>query len=110
MSAEDKPLKLAGEKDAGKTITLEREETLRIVLPENPTAGYRWRLDRNPGLLELKQSRFRPAAPRRSGAAGERIFEFSSRRGGRARIFFSYLRTWEKRSLKKVSFAIEVRP
>lgn len=84
------------------TVRLRVRRTAAVSLAENPSTGYRWRLNpgesRNLRILGVADSGFaRPAGNRPAvGAAGVRRFQIAARRPGNAVVVFDYARPWER--------------
>lgn len=77
------PTYIVGDAAQGTTIRLEVGERLEVRLSENPTSGFRWRVEeQDPGILELVSSVYTPDAPRRPGAGGERALTFEAKKPG----------------------------
>jgi inhibitor of cysteine peptidase len=86
--------------DSGQTVRLGVGGTAAVVLPENPSTGYRWRLNAqassNLAAVTIDDAGFSraPGGPL-IGAPGERRFQITARRAGRAVTVFEYARPWE---------------
>jgi inhibitor of cysteine peptidase len=59
--------------DDGSTVVVGRGDTLEVVLPQNPSTGFRWEIDASPGLVVV-EDRVLPPSSDHPGAAGERMF------------------------------------
>ncbi len=88
-------MKVLTEEDSGKEITLGLNEKLKVVLGENPTAGYSWQWEGKTRVLSLLESRPRDRKSDRLGEPGRRDFLFVSRHRGSVSLQLSYLRPWE---------------
>jgi inhibitor of cysteine peptidase len=88
--------------DSGQTVRLKVGGSATIVLPENPSTGYRWRLNTgassNLAAVTVDDAGFSRAASGGPpiGAPGERRFQVTARRAGRAVAVFEYARPWEQ--------------
>jgi predicted secreted protein len=105
------------EAEQGSGAQLAAGEELRVVLRENRTAGYRWRLRRDGSpVLELVRadagaSTRAVSAPRGPlGAPRERSFVFRAVAAGRTRLEFVYERPWsgEEAPAKECAFVVFV--
>jgi inhibitor of cysteine peptidase len=81
--------------DEGRTVEVRVGESIRIVLPENASTGYRWALEPyDAGLLEAQAGE-----PHYGGTAigsgGEVEFVFRARKPGEAAISLKHWRHWE---------------
>ena len=85
---------------ADETIRLEVGATRVIALQENPSTGYRWRLNgaasRNVSLIGVSDAGYTAGASGRLGAPGVRRFQISARKPGTAIAVFEYARLWER--------------
>lgn len=82
---------------AGGAVTEERVakvgETIVVALPENPTTGYRWRIEREPREATVV-ALYEPASLA-AGGAGVRTFELTFALPGRYVLVFHLVRAWE---------------
>ena len=96
------------EPDDGSTVTLRPGESVRIVLPENATTGYRWVIDQHDAaLVEALPAESRYLQPA-MGSGGEAVFTFRARRPGDGRIMLKHWRSWEGDSSVIARFAVRV--
>ncbi len=82
--------------DGPSSIQLTSSEELTVRLAENPTTGYRWRLDPESlgDVLTPLGSSYEQGGPG-IGAAGVRTFRFAASQSGTAKISLSLTRAWE---------------
>ncbi|MBP2644107.1 MAG: hypothetical protein H6Q67_1994 [Firmicutes bacterium] len=86
----------AYESDYGKVITLPFGSTLRIILEENPSTGFRWQVeDKSSSCLNLLTHEFYANKEYAIGATGTEVFYFEPARPGRCLLFLKLLRSWE---------------
>ena len=78
--------------DSGKTIKMELDGTFEVRLQENPTTGYRWKVQSTPGLEEIGDHFTAGAA---TGEGGIRAFEFRASSAGSHELRISSGRNWE---------------
>ena len=80
------------EADNGQSVQVRQGDAIIVRLPENPTTGYRWHIDRASGLAE-EMSRHTTGSdqpvPTRGGSDREAFGSFDSGRGIRARADWS---------------------
>ncbi len=96
MAASAAPLRAAEERE---TIHLAVGSSATIALTENPSTGYRWRLDQaastDLSLVEISDAGFEAGGGKLVGAPGTRRFRIVARGAGAAVAVFEYLRPWE---------------
>ena len=83
-----------------------------ITLDANATTGYEWRLA-NPiddSLIKFVGSKYVPDKTGLIGSGGKSIWTFKAFRAGKARIFFKYIRPWEKDTppAKEVTYIVDI--
>jgi len=83
----------------GQSIEVRQGDEIILRLPENPTAGYDWHIDRADGLLpELSEHTTgsdQPDASPRFGKGGVREFRFRAKEPGARRLDLKHWREWE---------------
>jgi len=88
-----------------------------VTLPENPSTGYTWAIDRaaSRGLGAIaisdgghKRGRAAPGGP--PGAPGERLWTIRALAPGHAEIVFVYRRPWEPAPAETRRVAVDVAP
>ena len=96
--------------DQGRTIKLERGDTLVISLESNPSTGYVWQIDKHesPILKLASPPVFQPATHPMPGAPGHQRFEFTAVWRGSGSIELDYLRPWEKGVVPAKTFTVVV--
>jgi len=79
------------------TFNAKVNDTITITLKENPTTGYRWKLDNvNEKILLLQDSKYSIYPNSGVGGGGIRNFTFTARSPCRTEIHLSLKREWEK--------------
>nr|WP_281272795.1 protease inhibitor I42 family protein [Tumebacillus permanentifrigoris] len=79
----------------GHTFTLQEQEQLQILLPANPTTGYRW-VEVQTGNLRLDQTGFVPGGrPGIYGSGGLQEWVFTAIHPGQSEILMRYQRPWD---------------
>ncbi|RSL16573.1 putative secreted protein [Edaphobacter aggregans] len=94
---------------AGRPVTMQVGERVRITLPENRTTGYRWQVGGDcAGILAVEDDEAKPGSGV-PGAGGERVWVFAAKAEGRCELRFESVRAWEKSSTgKTASFPVAV--
>jgi predicted secreted protein len=97
------------EAGAGRPVTMEVGERIRIMLPENRTTGYRWQVSGGcAGILAVEEDQATPGSGQ-PGAGGTRVWVFAAKAEGQCELRFESARAWEKSATgKTVSFPIAV--
>jgi inhibitor of cysteine peptidase len=83
--------------DNGKSVEARPGDLIIIRLPENPTTGFRWTVDKMDSLrVEAQGSSFSVARDAAVGGGGERTFSFKVKgEGGAGNIGLQLRRPWE---------------
>lgn len=82
--------------DNGRTVEVKAQSIVNVCLKENPTTGYRWKVD-TAGGLELIDDSFERQGDA-IGAAGIRIFKFRTPEAGVHKLSIRNWRDWEGES------------
>jgi len=83
--------------DANREIVLAPNHTFEIVLPSNPTTGYKWTLEiNNTNIVRNIAHKFVADSSGRVGVSGNTIWTLRTGRTGNALLTFKYGRIWEK--------------
>ncbi|WP_017937659.1 protease inhibitor I42 family protein [Zestomonas thermotolerans] len=87
-----------GERQSCSPVRLVVGQTLTLILPSNPTTGFRWQLhEAAPGVLgSLSPEVY--SAPEDAGlvgGAGESTWRFQASAPGEGRLLLTYQRPWE---------------
>ena len=86
-----------GPKDKGRTVDIRRGDIVEICLPENPTTGYQWSIDRGEAtVVALEESEFSRVPDARTGRGGWRKMRFRARTVGTAQLRLTLSRPWER--------------
>jgi len=99
-------------RDNGRTIDVRAGQSIRIVLPENATTGYRWAIDHcDQAVVELVSTGSR-YLERAIGAGGEAEFVFEARNPGSGEISLKQWRHWEgdQSILERFHLLLNVKP
>ena len=88
------------EADCGKTVRLRPQEEAIVILPSNPTTGYRWEMMEQgvdaAVVVVSKEFRTSAGASGSVGAGGREHFRLRLLKAGRFTVTFVYRRSWEK--------------
>ncbi|MBZ5576413.1 MAG: protease inhibitor I42 family protein [Acidobacteriia bacterium] len=96
------------DQDAGQSVRLSRGELLVITLRENPTTGYRWKVEANgEPFCRLTRDNFEPGLA--LGAEGTHAWRFRAARLGATRIRLTLQRPWKPAARPARSFVLRVR-
>ena len=87
-------------------------EEFVITLNANSTTGYEWQLANtiDDSLIKFVGSKYVPDKTGLIGSGGKSIWTFKAFRAGKARIFFKYIRPWEKDTppAKEVTYIVDI--
>ena len=92
------------EKDSGRTLHLDKGDTLTIQLVSNPTTGFQWKIDApsyDKEVMSIRDDAFIPPNTPNTdapvcGAPGKHRFSFQVEKPGRTGLHLVYVRPWEK--------------
>ena len=74
-----------------KDVALAVGEELTLTLPENPTTGYRWDVEKKGGpACELVSEEFVPPPGKAAGAGGHRRWRFRGAKEGQGDVMLTY--------------------
>ena len=94
--------------DSGREVSVAVDETIEIDLAENPTTGYRWRLDCSPGaVFESISDSFQ--AGKRPGEEGVHRWILRATNAGSGKISGLYQRSWAPDDPPTRTLSIRVR-
>jgi inhibitor of cysteine peptidase len=95
--------------DSGSRHAVRVGDEITVVLPENPTTGYRWQVEIDPGALRQADDHNEGATTPR-GAPGVRVMTFQALRPGHALLRLVKRRAWETRSSDEFQVHLDVAP
>lgn len=81
--------------DAAGSVKVPQGEQVTVTVSENPTTGYRWKVEALTGPLSLVSSDFDPAPDGRPGQGGTRTIVVHADRRGTGELRISYERSWQ---------------
>jgi inhibitor of cysteine peptidase len=96
------------EGDNGSTISVRPAEEIVLRLRENPTTGYRWRLEGGTDSVSLETDTFDPAPNPRVGSGGVREFRFRAGSSGSGRLELRLARPWERDGAVPDRFSVDL--
>jgi inhibitor of cysteine peptidase len=80
------------------TFDVSVSDTIIITLKENPTTGYRWKLDHgNEEIIKMEDSKYSMTSANGIGGGGTRTFTFKALSLGKTNVQLSLKREWEKK-------------
>jgi len=98
--------------DNGQSIEIRRGDEIILRLPENPTTGYGWHIDRSDGLSpemsEHTTGSDQPGANPRFGKEGVREFRFRAKEPGARRLDLKHWREWEGERSVTERFSVDI--
>ncbi|HLZ61134.1 MAG TPA: protease inhibitor I42 family protein [Ktedonosporobacter sp.] len=101
---------LLGQQDNGRTITVQPNDNVTIVLDENMSTGYSWAVtNSNEQVLTLQGTSSTPAGVPRPGAGDIRLYTFVAQAQGTDELAFRYWRSWEGDSSITQRFDVTIR-
>ncbi|MDQ0960891.1 putative secreted protein [Streptomyces sp. B4I13] len=100
---------LADRTSAEGPFEVERGDTVRLVLDENPTTGFRWSVAAIDGVpVEVVGSDFAPGPTTRPGAGGRREFLLHTPQPGTAEVRLELRRTWSGERADALCFTLRI--
>ncbi len=100
---------VVAESETGRAVTAAVGDKIKVVLPENPTTGFRWQIASfDTGILRAEGDEFVAGGGTGVGGGGQRVFRFDAASRGVASIQLELKRSWEEQSPRS-KFAIRVR-
>jgi len=87
------------DKDSGRTLHLDRGDTVTIQLVSNPTTGYQWQFGTplyDETVMILRGDNYIKPQEQLAGAPGKRSLTFLAEGSGRTGVRLIYVRPWEK--------------
>jgi len=93
----------------GATISVNRDDTISLMLMENPTTGYSWNLTTSSGIA-ITNSFYVPSdtSGKLIGSGGTHIWEMTAIQSGQQMINAIYLRPWEPVTGNETTFSLTV--
>jgi inhibitor of cysteine peptidase len=100
------------ETDNNRTIVILPGETVRIVLPENATTGYRWEIDRYDKELIGVVATEPHYTGKAVGSGGQVAFILQGKKPGTGEIMLKQWRSWEGDSsvISRFRLRLDIQP
>jgi inhibitor of cysteine peptidase len=97
----------------GESIEVRQGDEIVLRLPENPTTGYRWHVDRADGIVEQEIAQQEVTPPpsdpnTQFGRGGVREFRFRAQVPGSGRLELKHWREWEGEGSVTKRFAVDI--
>lgn len=90
-------------------VRLNPGDTLRIVLPANPSTGYSWKASGvDATVLTATGKQNSPGAAKMPGAPGTQALSFTAKASGTDHLTLNYARPWEKNVKPARSYMVDV--
>jgi len=98
------------EADNGKVIDVSQGDTITIQLPENPTTGFRWAVDKlDDQVVAMGQDDYAAATGGGIGGGGTHRFTLKAARSGTAQLRLKLWREWEGDASIRNRFDVTIR-
>ena len=94
--------------DHGRSIPVQTGDETVVRLPENPTTGYRWFVERIDGPITLESDSYTASPPVAIGSGGMRELRFRATAPGAARLELKHWQEWEGDSSVTERFAVDI--
>ena len=96
------------------TISVKKGKTVEIILPENPSNGFRWQFlssPKNTNLIANIKETYVPPEGRQIGVSGKKHYIFTVKKEGTMIIKGYIIRPWEvldEKKVPKVTYTFEI--
>lgn len=99
--------------DTGRSVQVAREDEIVLRLPENPTTGYRWHIDRADGLVVTEWDAYQPCVGDpdpdvQIGRGRTREFRFRPEAIGTSRLELKHWQEWEGEASTMERFSVSI--
>jgi predicted secreted protein len=101
-------MKSCTESENATEVTLSTGEHLKIVLPENRTAGFKWSIQTVPDFCHVLRDES-ISGGETPGASGTHIWEIEARRPGVSELVLIYQRSWEHQAAREYKLTLNAR-
>lgn len=99
-----------GESQNGKQVAVRLHQTVRVILSESPTTGFRWYLrPAEQTIFSLVEDGLIQPPAERIGGTATHHWDFRAEKAGEATIVFEYVRTWERATTPASTFSFSLR-
>jgi len=96
------------ESDRSGEVDVSVNSFISIRLPENPTTGYRWHLERIPSCLKEEADEFQQAEIPGVGVGGVRHITLWKASPGKGEVVLKLYREWEGKDSSLREFSIRI--
>jgi inhibitor of cysteine peptidase len=93
----------------GLHIELQKDDTLVIRLPENPSTGYRWAVQQNGTIMRLESAHFDLTEGAGIGGGGLRTLCFKAASLGAVKLQVVLRREWQKGAPAADVYEVQIR-
>lgn len=93
---------------SGSAVTVHVGDAIVLRLPENPTTGYRWQIDKVEGSAQHESDSFRLSEDVRIGSGGTREFRFRAASAGTASLRLKRWQPWEGETSVDARFVVDI--
>jgi inhibitor of cysteine peptidase len=80
--------------DNGRIIAVRVGDDVTLLLPDNPSTGFRWAVDADPDFVKIEVGEFIPPSTM-VGGGGEAHWSFKAKRPGITKVTLTRWRPWE---------------
>jgi predicted secreted protein len=98
-----------GEQQNGRLIEMNLQQTLRVILPEVRTAGFRWSLRTSAERILSSEGDDLDSASEKTGGAAQHHWDFRAAAVGTTELVFEYGRPWVHAAGAAHTFSVSVR-
>jgi predicted secreted protein len=98
-----------GEQQNSQQIELNLQQTLRVILPEVRTAGFRWSLRASSHQILVPVADDLASTPSLAGGAAQHHWDFRAEALGTTELVFEYDRPWARAAGAARTFTVSVR-
>ena len=98
-----------GERQNGQQIELKLQQTLRVILPEVRTAGFRWSLRASVERILSLEGDDLDSVSEKTGGAAQHHWDFRAEALGTTELVFEYDRPWARAAGAARTFTVSVR-
>ncbi len=101
-----------GKQSCPALLEMDRGQTLEVILDENPSTGYVWRLNKSPQLFKaeeiFKLEDHKQSDTPKLGAGGQKTYRFTAQQAGEEVLHIQHARPWESASIDEWQCRVRV--
>jgi len=94
--------------DNHSSIKAREKDEIVVRLPENPSTGFRWHVERAGGTIELEKDSFELGSDPQFGSGGVREFRFRIRSALPGQIELKHWREWEGEASVNERYVVDI--